>query len=220
MRKLTFLTVAAVMTSTTLVAAQNASPGKNEAAENPSSAEDRVVPSASEKKKNELPGPVIAEKDRAKSSNTESGGSTEVEKSDRSAEKPKGVEVEGQAAVGEKLDRKADQDDKSSAGRVGDSKEAEGSKAGSKNAYKSVTGDQRTKLTSTFSRHRVEPARDLSFAINIGVSVPRNVRFYEIPEDIIVFVPEYRHYRYFLVGDQICIVDPETFEIVDIIVIA
>ena len=105
-------------------------------------------------------------------------------------------------------------------GRVGDTNARDGSKAGGKTAYKTISGEQRTKLTSTFSRHRVDPARNLNFTINVGVAVPRDVRFYAIPEDIIVFVPEYRSYRYFLVGDQICIVDPVTYEIVDIIVIA
>jgi hypothetical protein len=38
-----------------------------------------------------------------------------------------------------------------------------------------------------------------------------------LPEEIVRIVPEYRGYEYFLVGDEIVIVDPRTLEIVAII---
>ena len=95
---------------------------------------------------------------------------------------------------------------------------ADGKKA--KGSVKNVSPEQRTKVRTTFSRHRVEPARNLNIDINVGVSVPRNVRFYTIPADILVVVPEYQDYSYFIVGDQVVIVDPDTYEIVDVIVIA
>jgi hypothetical protein len=38
-----------------------------------------------------------------------------------------------------------------------------------------------------------------------------------IPDDILVIVPEWRRYRYIVVGDVICIVEPDTHEIVDVI---
>ena len=36
--------------------------------------------------------------------------------------------------------------------------------------------------------------------------------------DIVVIVPAYRRYQYFIVGERVCIVDPDTYEIVEIIV--
>jgi Protein of unknown function (DUF1236) len=38
-----------------------------------------------------------------------------------------------------------------------------------------------------------------------------------LPEEIVRIVPEYRGYEYFLVGDEIVIIDPSTLEIVAII---
>ena len=58
-------------------------------------------------------------------------------------------------------------------------------------------------------------------AVNVGVALPRSVNLYPIPEDIIVIVPDYRGYDYIMLDDdRVAIVDPETYEVVDIIEIA
>ena len=58
-------------------------------------------------------------------------------------------------------------------------------------------------------------------AVNDGVALPRSVHLYPIPEDIIVIVPDYRGYDYIMLDDdRVAIVDPETYEVVDIIEIA
>ena len=82
-----------------------------------------------------------------------------------------------------------------------------------------LTQDQRTKVQTSFAKHKVQPA-NVNISINVGVAVPRTVVLYAVPEEIIVIVPGYRRYRYFLIGDRICIVDPDTYEVVEIIVIA
>ena len=52
-------------------------------------------------------------------------------------------------------------------------------------------------------------------------ALPRSVHLYPIPEDIIVIVPDYRGYDYIMLDDdRVAIVDPETYEVVDIIEIA
>jgi len=81
-----------------------------------------------------------------------------------------------------------------------------------------LTQDQRTKVQTSFAKHKVQPA-NVNISINVGVAVPRTVVLYAVPEEIIVIVPGYRRYRYFVVGDRICIVDPNTYEIVEIIII-
>jgi uncharacterized protein DUF1236 len=43
------------------------------------------------------------------------------------------------------------------------------------------------------------------------------VRLYPISREVISFFPYYRDYSYFVVGDEICIVDPRTYVIVDVI---
>ena len=73
-------------------------------------------------------------------------------------------------------------------------------------------------MQSSFAKHKGKSA-NVNISVNVGVAVPRTVELYAIPEDIIIIVPGYRRYRYFVVGDRICIVDPDTYEIVEIIII-
>jgi len=92
---------------------------------------------------------------------------------------------------------------------------------GGKGSIASVTTEQRTRVKSVFMQHRVEPARNLNVSINVGVALPHTVHLYPIPQDIVEIVPEYRGYEYILLeDDRVAIVDPDTFEVVDIIVVA
>jgi len=43
------------------------------------------------------------------------------------------------------------------------------------------------------------------------------VHLFPVPREVITFFPYYRAYSYFVVGDEICIVDPGTYEVVDVI---
>jgi len=47
--------------------------------------------------------------------------------------------------------------------------------------------------------------------------VPRNVRLFPVSREVVEFFPHYRDYSYFVVNDEICVVNPRTYEIVDVI---
>ena len=83
----------------------------------------------------------------------------------------------------------------------------------------SLSGEKRTQVISGFAKHRTEARENVNISINIGTAVPRTVKLYAVPEEIVVIVPEYRRYRYFIVDDRVCIVDPVTFEIIDVIIL-
>ena len=82
-----------------------------------------------------------------------------------------------------------------------------------------LSQEQRTKVQGSFAKHKGQSV-NVNISVNVGVAVPRTVELRAIPQDIIVIVPAYRRYRYFIVGDKVCIVDPDTYQIVEIIVIA
>jgi hypothetical protein len=64
---------------------------------------------------------------------------------------------------------------------------------------------------------KVERTR-INVAVNIGARVPRSVRLYPLSTVIIGFAPVYRGYSYVVLEDEtICIVDPRTYVIVDVI---
>lgn len=111
--------------------------------------------------------------------------------------------------------------DKTKADRssTGASEGVEG-KGGARGSITNVTTEQKTRVKSVFLSHRVEPAR-VDIAVNVGVRVPRSVHFYPIPEDIVLIVPDYRGYEYFMIDEShVAIVDPDTLEVVDIIIVA
>jgi hypothetical protein len=73
-------------------------------------------------------------------------------------------------------------------------------------------------LSQTILKDRnVNRLTDVNVSINIGTRLPRSVRLAALPAAVIAIVPEYRSYRYFVKDDQICIVDPHSYEIVEII---
>ena len=81
-----------------------------------------------------------------------------------------------------------------------------------------LTEDKRTNIHQTILRERnVNRVTNVNFSINIGTRIPRSVRLEVLPAAVIEIVPEYRSYRYFVVDDQICIIEPSTYEIVEVI---
>ena len=73
---------------------------------------------------------------------------------------------------------------------------------------------QRLHAAFDFRRARVTNAR---FDRRIGHRIPRHVHLFPVPREVISFFPYYRDYRYVVVDEEICIVDPRTYEIVDVI---
>jgi uncharacterized protein DUF1236 len=90
---------------------------------------------------------------------------------------------------------------------------------GSQGSAKSVqlSSEQRTKIHVTLANQRAERITNVNFTIRVGARVPRTVRFYPLPVEIVDVVPEYQGYDYILVGDEILIIDPETLEIVAVL---
>lgn len=81
-----------------------------------------------------------------------------------------------------------------------------------------LTDAKRGNINQTILKDReVNRVTSVNFSINVGTRVPDTVRLVALPAAVIEIVPEFRSYRYFVVGDQICIVEPSTHEIVEVI---
>jgi hypothetical protein len=63
----------------------------------------------------------------------------------------------------------------------------------------------------------IAPVEHVNFAISVGTRVPRDVRFHALPTEVVTVYPEWRGYEFILVGDQVVVVDPRTFEIVAVL---
>jgi hypothetical protein len=79
-----------------------------------------------------------------------------------------------------------------------------------------VTVEQKTQITQVIHETKVEPVRDVSFDISVGVELPRHkVRLHRLPARIVRIVPDYESYEYFVLADgRIVIVDPDSYKIV------
>ena len=88
----------------------------------------------------------------------------------------------------------------------------------SSNTTVSFTTEQRTKIRETVFKEKNAPrVSKVDFSLNVGTVVPRTVHVVEVPEVIVTVHPEWRGYRYFVVNDEIVIVEPDTLKIVAVI---
>lgn len=80
-----------------------------------------------------------------------------------------------------------------------------------------LSTEQRTKITTVIRDQHVAPVNNVNFSISIGTRVPREVSFHPLPAEVVTVYPEWRGYEFFLVRDQIVVVDPRTLEIVAVL---
>lgn len=149
------------------------------------------------------------------------------------AEAPKAAQSKDMAPKGEKSAQDNVKGEKGAAGKDmkaetrdgkmnADSKGAADAKpstttTGQAGAGAKLSTEQRTKITTVIKSQNVRPATNVNFSISVGTKVPRNVGFHPLPVEIVTIYPEWRGYEFFLVGNQIIVVNPRTLEIVDVI---
>jgi hypothetical protein len=130
----------------------------------------------------------------------------------------KGAEPKDKATKGT-AEKSPEPKDKATKGTAGRDAPAGDKAAGTGSAQRvQITEEKRTNIHQTILKERnVNRVTNVNISINIGTRVPRSVRLEVLPASVITIVPEYRSYRYFVVDDQICIVEPSTYEIVEVI---
>jgi hypothetical protein len=80
-----------------------------------------------------------------------------------------------------------------------------------------LSTEQRTKITTVIKQQSVQPVTNVNFTISVGTKVPRTVSFHPLPAEIVTIYPDWRGYEFFLVRDEIIVVNPRTLEIVAVI---
>lgn len=80
-----------------------------------------------------------------------------------------------------------------------------------------LSTEQRTKITTVIREQKVQPVTNVNFSISVGTRVPRSVHFHALPAEIVTVYPDWRGYEFFLVRDEIIVVNPQTFEIVAVL---
>ena len=90
----------------------------------------------------------------------------------------------------------------------GQDKQGAQQKSGGSGSSVTFTTEQRTHIRTTVLQGNNAPrATNVNFSINVGTAVPTSVQVVAVPQVIVDVHPEWRGLRYFIVNDQIIIVD-------------
>jgi len=173
-------------------------PGRKSAGER-----DRAEPKASERTHQQNSGAAVKDRD-------EKSGSAMKERDEKSGSAMKERnEKSGAASTNERNNTRtgANQNGRSTTGAAS-SKEVK------------LTTEQRTKIRKVVvDEHKIPRLSKVDFNIRVGVKVPRTVHFVAVPEEIIAIYPAWRAYRVIFVNNELVLIDPATYEIVDVVVV-
>jgi hypothetical protein len=87
---------------------------------------------------------------------------------------------------------------------------------GSAGASASLTTEQKTKVRETVLKSGPR-VTNVNFSLSVGTVVPRTVRFAPLPVVLVEIFPQWRGYDYFIVEEEIVIIEPRTLKIVAVI---
>lgn len=87
----------------------------------------------------------------------------------------------------------------------------------STSASANINDQQRTRVTQSIGRLNVQPLNNVNFSVSVGAVIPRDVHLQTLPADVVEVVPQYRGYDFFVVRDEIVIVEPSTYKIVTVL---
>jgi hypothetical protein len=82
-----------------------------------------------------------------------------------------------------------------------------------------LSSEQRTKIRQVVVSKRIPKVTNVNFNVSVGARVPTTVQFHPIPAEIVTIHPAWRGYRVILVGSELVIVHPRSYQIVAVIVV-
>jgi Protein of unknown function (DUF1236) len=81
-----------------------------------------------------------------------------------------------------------------------------------------ITTEQRTEIRQTVMQVGDAPrVSNVTFSLSVGTVVPRTVKYVPLPSRVVEIYPAWRGYHFFIVGDQIVIVESGSLRIVAVI---
>jgi len=172
-----------------------------------------------------------AKEERSEKSAQETKGSksTQTEERSKSTQNEKGAagkDMKAEGREGTKAEGREGRENRNAAegGRMENRNAAEGGRTenrttttGQAGAGARLTTEQRTRISTVIRDQHVAPVSNVNFAISVGTRVPREIGFHPLPQEIVTIYPDWRGYEFFLVRDEIVVVDPRTLEIVAVL---
>ena len=115
-------------------------------------------------------------------------------------------------------DRDLDRNRSETAGKDGKDNAHGDRMAGSQDlrqARERLDTQERTRLHQAFDRQGARV--NVRVNVHVGSRVPRNIHLVRVPQTVVSFFPYYRDYSYFVEGETVYIVNPRSYEVVDVI---
>jgi hypothetical protein len=85
-------------------------------------------------------------------------------------------------------------------------------------AQAQISTEQRTQIRQTVMQVGDAPrVSNVNFSLSVGTVVPRTVKYVPLPSRVVEIYPAWRGYHFFIVGDQIVIVEPGSLRIVAVL---
>jgi hypothetical protein len=159
------------------------------------------------------------QKSKSMSSETETKGGKDMKAETREGESGN-MKAETREGGDNKMNAESGQnrDSKMNAENKNGTESRSQSTTGQAGAGAKISTEQRTKITTVIRNEHVAPVDHVNFSIDIGTRVPREgVTFRPLPVEVVTIYPEWRGYEFFMVRDQIIVVDPRTLEIVAVL---
>ena len=91
------------------------------------------------------------------------------------------------------------------------------SQSSTTNTNVNLSTEQRTKIRETIVAQKVAPEKNVNIQVSVGSIVPKTVHVHPLPSTIVQIEPAWRGYMFFLVGDEIVIVEPGSLRIVAVL---
>ena len=91
------------------------------------------------------------------------------------------------------------------------------SRASNVNVSANLTESQRTRVSQSIGRLNARPVTNANFSLSVGTVIPRDVHFQRLPAEVVEVMPQYRGYNFIVVREDIVIVDPSSYKIVDVL---
>lgn len=144
----------------------------------------------------------------------------DAQKSDSKADAKAAADTKAKSSTDTKAsaEDKNGKDGKASAQSDSKGKESTGQGAAGSRAAANISTEQKTKIRTVIrEKVKVKPETNVNFSISVGTRVPRTVHYHPLPAEVVTIYPEWRGYYFILVGNQIVVIEPSTYEIVYVI---
>jgi hypothetical protein len=148
----------------------------------------------------------------------EKSGEKSAQENNMKGEQPRGTsaQTEEKGSAGKDMKAEDRNGNMKAEGRDGNA-DGKSQTVGQAGAGGKLSSEQRTRISTVIRGQHVQPVTNVNFAISVGTRVPREMSFHPLPPEVVTYYPEWRGYEFFLVNEQIIVVDPRTFEIVAVI---